>query len=106
MFKHTLAILVATTAPALAADTVGSSHEVRFDRVSFVCEEKNESGKPVRFIHTTPGAQYIPEHELAADNPLAKSWDITYRIICEGGYQKRAPSLSCGTNIPCDSLVC
>jgi hypothetical protein len=88
MLKQTLAILVATTVPALAADNVVTSHEVRFDRVSFVCEEKNESGKLVRFIHTTPGAQYIPEHELAAADPLAKSWDITYRIICEGGYQQ------------------
>ena len=88
MLKQTLAVLVVTTVPALAADTVVSSHEVRFDRVSFVCEEKNEFGKLVRFIHTTPGARYIPEHELAADDPLAKSWDISYRIICEGGYRQ------------------
>jgi len=88
VLKQTLAALIVTAAPALAADNVVTSHEVRFDRLSFVCEEKNESGKLVRFIHATPGAQYIPEHELAADDPLAKSWDITYRIICEGGYQK------------------
>jgi len=98
MLKQTLAILVATTVPALAADNVATSHEVRFDRVSFVCEEKNESGKLVRFIHTTPGAQYIPEHELAAADPLAKSWDITYRIICEGGY--RTPSLAANVGNP------
>ena len=88
MFRHTLAIFVATTVPALASDNVVSSHEVRFEHVSFVCEEKNESGKLVRSIHATPGARYIPEHELAADDPLAKSWGITYRIICEGGYQQ------------------
>ena len=88
MFKHILAIFVATTVPAFAADNIVSSHEVRFEHVSFVCEEKNESGKLVRFIHASPGARYIPEHELAADDPLAKSWDITYRIICEGGYQQ------------------
>ena len=88
MFKHTLAIFVATTVPALAADNIVSSHEVRFEHVSFVCEEKNELGKLVRFIHATPRARYIPEHELAADDPLAKSWDITYSIICEGGYQQ------------------
>ncbi len=90
MLKHALAIFVATTVPALAADNIVSSHEVRFEHVSFVCEEKNESGKLVRFIHATPGARYIPGHELGADDPLAKSWDITYRIICEGGYKQNA----------------
>jgi hypothetical protein len=81
-----------------------SSHEVRFEQASFVCGEKNESGKLVRFIHSTPGARYIPEHELAADDPLAKSWDITYRIICEGAINKRATSLTCGTHIRCNRL--
>ena len=97
MLKQTLAILVATTVPALATDIV-SSHEVRFDQVSFVCGEKNDSGKVVRFIHSTPGAKYIPEDELAAADPLSKSWDITYRIICEGGYRK--PNLAANLGNP------
>ncbi len=88
MLKHSLAILAITTIPAMASDTVVSSHDVSFDQVSFTCGEVNQSGKVVRFIHTNPGAKYIPEFQPAADDPLAKSWDITYRIICEGGYQQ------------------
>jgi len=87
MFKHSLAILALTTLPAMAADVV-SSHEVRFDQVSFTCGEMNQAGKVVRFIRSDPGAKYIQEVQPAADDPLAKSWDITYRIICEGGYQQ------------------
>ncbi len=87
MLKHALAILTVTTVPALATDHVAASHEVRFDQVTFECGHKNESGKTVRYILTNPGAKYIPEHELAADHPLARSWDITYRIICEGGWK-------------------
>jgi hypothetical protein len=49
MLKHALAIFVATTIPALAADNLVSRHEVRFDHVSFVCEKKDESGKLVRY---------------------------------------------------------
>ena len=88
MFKHSLAILALTTIPAMAADSVISSHEVRFDQVSFTCGEMNQAGKVVRFIRSDPGAKYIQEVQPAADDPLAKSWDITYRIICEGGYQQ------------------
>jgi hypothetical protein len=87
MFKHALAMLIATTIPAFA-DNVPASHEVRFDHLTFVCGEKSDAGKVVRFIHATPGAKYIPEHELPATDSLSKSWDITYRIICEGGYQQ------------------
>ena len=65
MFKHALAMLIATTIPAFA-DNVAASHEVRFDHLTFVCGEKSEAGKVVRFIHATPGAKYIPENELPA----------------------------------------
>ncbi len=89
---HTLAILIATTTvPALAADKVIASHEVRFDHISFVCGEKNESGNVVRFIHSTPTLKYLPENELPPSDPLARSWDIAYRIICEGDYQLAEP---------------
>ncbi len=88
MLKHSLAILALTTLPAMAADTVVSSHEVRFDQVAFTCGEINQGGKVVRFIHSDPGAKYIQEIQPAADDSLAKSWDITYRIICEGGYNQ------------------
>ncbi len=85
MFRHTLAIVAAaaTTVPALAAHNVVASHEVRFDQVSFVCGEKNNSGKVIRYMRSIPGAKFIPENELPPSDPLAKSWDITYRIICE-----------------------
>ncbi len=85
MLKHSLAILIATAVPAMAADNVLSSHKVQFEHESFICGEmKAASGKVVRFIHSTPPAKYIPEFEPAATDPLAKSWDISYRIICEG----------------------
>ena len=88
MLKQALAILAITTVPAMAADNVVSSHEVRFDQVAFTCGEMNQGGKVVRFIHSNPGSKYIGETQPAADDPLAKSWDITYRIICEGGYNQ------------------
>ncbi len=88
MLKHSLAILALTTIPAMAADNIVSTHEVRFDQVSFTCGEMSQGGKVVRFIHSNPGAKYIQEFQPAADDPLAKSWDVTYRIICEGGYQQ------------------
>ena len=44
-------------------------------------------GDDHRYIHTTPGAKYIPEQELPASHPLARSWDITYRIFCEGAWK-------------------
>ena len=84
MLKHSLAILIATAVPAMAADNVLSSHEVRFEQESFICGQINDSGKVRRFIHSTPPAKYIPEF---ATDPMAKSWDITYRIICEGAIQ-------------------
>jgi len=88
MLKTSLAILIATAVPALAADNVLSSHVVSFEQESFICGEmKASSGKVVRFIHSTPTAKYIPEFEPAATDPMAKSWDITYRIICEGAIQ-------------------
>jgi hypothetical protein len=87
MLKHSLAILIATAVPAMAADNVLSSHEVRFEQESFICGQINDSGKVRRFIHSTPTAKYIPEFEPAATDPIAKSWDITYRIICEGAIQ-------------------
>jgi len=88
MLKHSLAILAISTIPAMAADNIVSSHDVRFDQVSFTCGEMNEGGKVVRFMRSNPGTKYIQEVQPAADDPLAKSWDITYRIICEGGYQQ------------------
>ncbi len=65
-----------------------ASHEVQFDHLSFVCGEKNASGKVVRFMHSTPTLKYLPENELPPGQPLAKSWDITYRIFCEGDHQQ------------------
>ena len=88
MLKHSLAILIATAVPAMAADNVVASHVVQFEQETFICGQiKETSGKVVRFIHSEPGAKYIPEFQPAADDPLAKSWDITYRIICEGAVQ-------------------
>ena len=99
MLKRALAILTLTTLPALAYDHVAASHEVRFDQVTFECGQKNESGKTVRYIHTNPGAKYIPEQELAANHPLAKTWDITYRIICEGGWKTSGVVANLGNTI-------
>ncbi len=87
MIKLPLALLIATAVPAMAANNVISSHEVRFEQENFICGTVNESGTVRRFIHSTPTAKYIPEFEPPATDPMAKSWDITYRIICEGAVQ-------------------
>ena len=87
MLKHSLVILIATAVPAMAADNVLSSHVVSFEQEFFICGQINKAGKVRRFIHSTPTAKYIPEFEPAATDPMAKSWDITYRIICEGAIQ-------------------
>ena len=85
MLKHSLAILIATAVPAMASDNVVASHVVQFEQETFICGQvKGASGKVTRFIHSTPPAKYIPEYEPSARDPLARSWDITYRIICEG----------------------
>jgi hypothetical protein len=131
--------------PALAADIV-SSHEVRSDQVTFVCGEKNDFGKGVRFMHATRGAKYIslflvvlffssagqaqqlgngeryqtypyykeificgetpekdgkrrrligepyepriPMLEPKKDDPIWKSWDLIFKIICKNFYQQ------------------
>ena len=44
MLQHSLAILIATTVPAMAADNVLSSHEVRFEQESFICGQINDFG--------------------------------------------------------------
>ena len=87
MLKYALAILVATTIPTLAGSRILSLHEVRFEQETFICGQINDSGTVRRFIHSIPTAKYIPEFEPAATDPAAKSWDITYRIICEGAIQ-------------------
>ncbi len=85
MLKQSLAILIATTIPAMAASKILSVREVRFEHETFTCGEiKMASGKVIRFIYSTPPAKYIPEYEPSARDPLAKSWDITYRVICGG----------------------
>ncbi len=84
MLKHAFAILVATTLPATAAGKIIAVREVRFNQEIFICGEVQASGRIVRFIHSTPPAKYIPEYEPPARDPLAKSWAITYRIICGG----------------------
>jgi hypothetical protein len=88
MIKHVLAILIAATFPAMAAENVASRHEVRFEGETFDCGQIKDAGKVRRFIHSTPPAKYIPEFEPAAGDPLLNSWMITYRIICEGGYHQ------------------
>ena len=88
MLKHSLVILIATAIPAMAAGKILSVREVRFEQETFICGKiQGASGKVVRFIHSTPPAKYIPEYEPSVRDPLAKSWDITYRIICEGAIQ-------------------
>jgi hypothetical protein len=87
MLKHFLVILIATAIPAMAADNVLSSHVVSFEQESFICGQINKLGEVRRFMHSTPTAKYIPEFEPAATDPTARSWDITYRIICEGAIQ-------------------
>ena len=90
MLKHSFAILIATTIPAVAAVKILSVREVRFEHESFICGEIQAAcGKVVRFIHSTPPAKYIPEYEPSARDPLAKSWAINDRIICGGNAQEQ-----------------
>ena len=96
MLRTSIAILVATTIPALAADKVVSRHEVRFQDQTFICGEIKDQGKIRRYIQSIPEAKYIPEFEPRASDPLAKSWLITYRILCEGDY--RRPNLTARLN--------
>lgn len=88
MLKSSLALLIATAAPALAADHGAAKHEVRFEDQTFICGSVSEGGKIRRFIHSIPPAKYIPELEPRTSDPLAPSWRITYRIICEGGHER------------------
>ena len=92
MVKTSIAILIATTTSALAANTVVFRHEVRFQGQTFICGEIKDRGKIRQFIHSIPEAKYIPELEQQASDPLAKSWQITYRVICEKSY--RRPNLT------------
>jgi hypothetical protein len=88
VLKSSLAILIATITPALAANNAWTRHEVRFEDQTFVCGSIREGGKIRRFIQSIPPAKYIPEFEPAAGDPLAPSWMITYRIICERGAEQ------------------
>ncbi len=88
MLKSFIAILIGTTIPASAADNVISRHEVSFEGQTFICGKIEDRGDVRRFIHSIPQAKYIPEFEPSANDPLARSWLITYRIICEGGYHR------------------
>jgi hypothetical protein len=88
MLKASIAILIATTTSLPAANTVVFKHEVRFQDQTFICGEIEDRGKIQRFIHSIPEAKYIPEFEPKAGHPLARSWQITYRIICEEGYRR------------------
>ncbi len=95
MRKLALAILIATT-PAVAANDVVSRHEVQFQGETFICGQINVGGKIRHYIHSIPQAKYIPEYEPSASDPLARSWLITYRIICEGGSMR--PNLTARLN--------
>jgi hypothetical protein len=83
-----LVILIAIAVPAMAADNAQLGREVQFEGQSFTCGKIQDAGKERYFIHSTPAAKYIPEFQPASDDPLAKSWILTYRIICEGRDQQ------------------
>ncbi len=85
MLKTSVALLIATTISTFAADRILSRHEVRYEDQAFICGEIQDRGKVRRFIHAIPDARYIAEFEPRADDPLARSWLLTYRIICERG---------------------
>jgi hypothetical protein len=88
MLKASIALAIATTTSASAANNVVFRREVRFQDQTFICGEIKVRGKVRRFIHSIPEAKYIPEFGPRAGDPLAPSWQITYRIICEEGYRQ------------------
>ncbi len=76
-------LFIAATVPAMAEETLAASHTVQFREASFVCGEATQSGKVVRFMRANPGSKYLPEYEPNESDPLAKSWGVIYRNICE-----------------------
>lgn len=96
MLKSSLAILIATLTPASAANNALTRHEVHYEDQTFICGSMRQGGKIRRFIQSIPPAKYIPEYEPPAGDPLAPSWMITYRIICEGGNEQ--PSVTAHLN--------
>ena len=76
-------LFFAATVPASAEEALAASRTVQFREASFTCGEANQSGKVVRFMRAAPASKYLPEYEPGESDPLAKSWDIIYRNICE-----------------------
>ena len=67
----------------MADETPLATHTVEFRQMSFTCGEANRSGKVVRFMRMSPPSKYLSEYEPSESDPLARTWDIIYRNICE-----------------------
>ncbi len=76
-------LFIAATVPAMGEETLSASHTVQFREASFTCGDTNQSGKVVRFMRATPASKFLPEYSPSESDPLAKTWDIIYRNICE-----------------------
>jgi len=95
MLKHTLAILVATTIPALAADTAqqprnSERHQTyAYDKETFICGETSETEGKRRSLVGEPYEPRLPMWEPKKDDPLWQTWDIVFKIVCKNFDQQR-----------------
>ena len=93
MFKHIFAIFMATTIPALAADTVagqarqlGNSERHQtyaYEKEVFICGETAEKEGKRRSLVGEPYEPRIPMWEPKQDDPMWKTWDIIFKIVCK-----------------------
>jgi hypothetical protein len=93
MLKQTLAILVASTVPALAADTVvGQAQPLRsgerqqvyaYEKQTFICGQTTDKEGKRRSLVGEPYEPRLPMWEPKKDDPLWTTWDITFKIVCK-----------------------
>jgi hypothetical protein len=89
---------MATTIPALAADTVagqpqqlrsGERHQVyAYEKQTFICGEMTDKEGKRRSLVGEPCEPRLPMWEPKKDDPLWTTWDITFKIVCKNFDQR------------------
>jgi len=100
MFKPTLAIPVATAVPAVAAvlaflfvgSSAGQAQQLRsgerhqvyaYEKQTFICGETTDKEGKRRSLVGEPYEPRLPMMEPQKDDPLWKSWDIIFKVVCK-----------------------